>query len=258
MFLEDENISQAVFFPRKAEEPKDLDENIKVIKLKIHEDVIIGGILYLNDKSLPTILMFHGNGEIALDYQYFYEQYFECGVNLAVMDFRGYGFSSHKPTYMSLINDAMPIYEKFTEYREDIGLTNSLFIKGRSLGSVCAAEIGSHNPDLVNGMIFESSFASVYNMMNRLFRIRGPNITPDILQPYSNDTKATKIQKPTLIIHGTNDWIIPNSEGQLLYDSLPDNIYKRFILIEGAGHNNIFSFTEEYFQPLEEFISRYK
>lgn len=256
--MEDENISQAVFFPRKVDEPEDVDDNIKVIRLNIHDDVIIGGILYLNDKNLPTILMFHGNGEIALDYQYFYQQYFECGVNLAVMDFRGYGFSSHKPTYKALLDDSLPVYEEFLNYRKDIGLSESIFIKGRSLGSVCAAEIGSHNPPLVNGMIFESSFASLYNMMKRLFRIRGPDITPETLKPYSNDTRVKQIHKPTLVIHGTNDWIIPNSEGKLLYNSLPGDIDKEFILIEGAGHNNIFSFTDEYFQSLKNFIEKHK
>jgi hypothetical protein len=174
------------------------------------------------------------------------------------MDFRGYGFSSHKPTYKTLITDSMPIYRRFIEYSEDFGLIDSLFIEGRSLGSVCAAEIASHNPDRVNGYIFESGFASLKNMMERLFRIKSPDITQETLKPYSNDTKAAKIQKPTLVIHGSNDWIIPKSEGNLLFESLPDNIEKKFVLIEGAGHNNIFSFTEELFQPLEEFIQKYK
>lgn len=258
MFLEDESISQAVFFPRKVDEPRDLGDDMEVIKLKIQEDVTIGGILYLNNKDLPTILMFHGNGEIAMDYQYFYEEYFKCGVNLAVMDFRGYGFSSHKPTYKTLITDSMPIYRKFAEYSEDNGLSDSLFIEGRSLGSVCGAEIGSHNPESVNGYIFESGFASLKNMMERLFRIKSPDLNQEALRPYSNDTKAAKIQKPTLVIHGSNDWIIPKSEGTLLFNSLTDNIEKKFVLIEGAGHNDIFSYSEEYFQPLEEFIKKYK
>ncbi len=257
MFLDDEKISQVVFFPRKADEPKEGD-SIKVIKLPIHEDVIIGGILFLKDKELPTVLIFHGNGEIAHDYQYFYDQYFSCGVNLAVMDFRGYGFSSHKPTYSSLITDAMPVLEEFNNYRKKLVLSDSLFIEGRSLGSVCAAEIGAHNPPIVNGIIFESGFASLYNMMNRLFRVRGADITPEKLKPYSNDTKASKIKKPVLIIHGTNDWIIPSSEGELLYEVLPKDIEKRLVLIDGASHNDILSHTEKYFGSLKNFIEQYK
>ncbi|TXT62628.1 MAG: Alpha/beta hydrolase family protein [Promethearchaeota archaeon] len=258
MFLDDPRVSQVVFYPRKVQEPEDLDENLQVIKLSIHDDVLIGGILYLNDNHLPTILLFHGNGEIALDYDYFYKLFFECGVNLAVMDFRGYGFSSHEPTYTSLIKDAMPIYNRFKEYMLNHELEGSLFVQGRSLGSVCAAEIGSHNPEELKGIIFESGFASIYNMMTRLFNVSGPNITENALKEYSNKIRVQQFEKPTLIIHGTNDWIIPNSEAQLIYDSLPEDVDKKLIMIEGAGHNNIFSYEKDYFNTLKSFIRKYQ
>jgi len=258
MFLDDPKISRVVFFPRKTEIPKNLPEYIKIIKLKIHDDIIIGGILYLNDKVLPTILMFHGNGEVALDYRAFYSEYFQCGVNLAVIDFRGYGFSSHQPTYISLIEDAMPIYNNFYDYMKQNQIKGSLFLQGRSLGSVCAAEIGSHNPENLKGIVFESGFASIYNMMTRLFNVKGPQITRENLEKYSNHTRVKKFKKPTLIIHGTEDWIIPSSEGKLLYESIPGDVEKKLVLIEGAGHNNIFFFKEKYFQSLNEFIKKYQ
>lgn len=258
MFLDDPRVSQVVFYPRKIEEPEDLEENIKPIRLNIHNDVLIGGILYVNNINLPTILLFHGNGEIALDYKYFYNLFFDCGVNLAVMDFRGYGFSSHEPTYTSLIKDAIPIYNEFKQYMQDKDLQGSLFVQGRSLGSVCAAEIGSHNPEELKGIIFESGFASIYNMMTRLFNVSGPNITKEKLKKYSNKVRVEQFEKPTLIIHGTQDWIIPDSEGELLYDSVPDNADKKLVMIKGAGHNNIFSYQKEYFTALEEFIQEYK
>jgi len=40
----------------------------------------------------------------------------------------------------------------------------------------------------------------------------------------------------------------------LLYKNLPNNIDKKLIVIEGAGHNNILSFQKEYFSPLSNFI----
>jgi len=258
VFLDDPRVSQVVFYPRKVQEPKELGENLKVIKLQIHEDVIIGGILYLNNLNLPTILLFHGNGEIALDYKYFYNLFFDCGVNLAVMDFRGYGFSSHNPTYTNLIKDAMPIYKAFKKHMKDNNIKDSLFVQGRSLGSVCAAEIGSHNPKELKAIIFESGFASVYNMMTRLFNVSGPDISKEKLKQYSNQVRVENFKKPTLIIHGTNDYIIPNSEGKLLYDSLPEGVEKRLVMIEDAGHNDIFSYEEEYFTTLKEFIKKYQ
>ena len=94
--------------------------------------------------------------------------------------------------------------------------------------------------------------------MTRLFGVRGQNITPEFLSEYSNDTRVKQFKKPVLIVHGTMDWIIPNSEGNLLYESVPTSVEKKLIMIEGAGHNDIFSFEKEYFTPLKEFIQKFK
>ncbi|MBD3194442.1 MAG: prolyl oligopeptidase family serine peptidase [Candidatus Lokiarchaeota archaeon] len=258
MFLDDPRISRVVFYPRKTKIPYDLEENIKPIKLRIDDDITIGGIQYINKKNFPTILLFHGNGEVALDYRYFYQKFFNCGVNLAVVDFRGYGFSSGEPTYLSLIEDALPIYSEFQKYLVNNDFNSSIFVQGRSLGSVCASEIGSNNPDNLKGIIFESGFASIYNMMTRLFNVSGPNITPKILEEYSNHTRVRNFKKPVLIIHGTNDFIIPLSEGEMLYESVPDKIDKKMVVIEGAGHNDILSRDSKYFSALKNFIENNK
>ena len=192
-FIDNQAISNIIFYPRKTPIPTNLDSNIKILKFNIKKDVLIGGFFYLNDSNLPTILLFHGNGEIAADYQQFSDFFFDCGVNLAVADFRGYGFSSGDPTYSSLITDALPIYNEFNKWMIDNNIEDSLFVLGRSLGSVCASEIGAHNPESLHGIIFESGFASIYNMMTRLFRISGPNITPESLNEYSNDIRIKKI-----------------------------------------------------------------
>lgn len=257
-FIDNPAVSNVVFFPRKIREPTILDSYIKVLKFRINKNILIGGFFYLNDYNFPTILLFHGNGEIAADYQYFLDFFFDCGVNLAVVDFRGYGFSSGEPIYSSLITDAMPIYNEFYKWLIKENLRDSLFLLGRSLGSACASEIGAHNPNSLRGIIFESGFASMYNMMTSLFRVSGPAITPEGLREYSNDTRIKKFQKPVLVIHGTQDWIIPYEEGKLIYENIPEGIEKKLVLIEGAGHNNIFSFKEEYTTPLKEFIQKHK
>ncbi|MFX0058674.1 MAG: alpha/beta hydrolase [Candidatus Hodarchaeota archaeon] len=256
--IDNPTVSNIIFYPRKTQIPEETDPNLKILQLKINEQISIGGFFFLNDFNFPTILLFHGNGEIASDYQYFASMFFNCDVNLAVVDFRGYGFSSGKPYYTSLISDALPIYKEFEKWIENISSNYSIFVQGRSLGSVCAAEIGSHNLESLKGVIFESGFASAYNMMTRLFRIDSPNLTPLSLSEYSNDTRVRKFKKPVLIIHGSNDWIIPPSEGELLFQNLPKTIEKQLIIIEGAGHNDILSYNEEYFTPLRKFINTFK
>lgn len=251
-------VSSIVFYPRKIQIPDKVDSNTRVLKLKVEKDILIGGFFYINNPNFPTILLFHGNGEIASDYQSFLNFFFQCDVNLAVVDFRGYGFSTGNPYYTSLITDAPPIYNEFHRWLVENGFNHSLFILGRSLGSVCASEIGAHNPESLRGIIFESGFASLYDMMTRLFRVTGQEITPEFLNTYSNDTRIRKFSKPVLVIHGTADWIIPSFQGKLIYENVPNGIEKELILIEGAGHNNIFSYGDEYLTPMKEFISKHK
>ena len=254
LLIDNPTVSNIVFYPRKTVIPNNLGPNIEILKFHIDDDVLIGGFFYKNDVNLPTILLFHGNGEVALDYRSIAPMFKKCDVNLAVVDFRGYGFSSGAPFYTSLISDAMPIFMAFNKWMNERDLLNSLFIQGRSLGSICAAEIGANNPANLRGIIFESGFASAYNMMVGLFRVSSPYLTKESLNEYSNDTRVRKFTKSTLIIHGAIDWVIPLTEAKLLYKNLPNNIDKKLIVIEGAGHNNILSFQKEYFSPLSNFI----
>ena len=119
---------------------------------------MIGGLFFFKDKRLPSILMFHGNGEVAQDYIQLSDLFLNIGVNFAVVDYRGYGFSSGNPYYSSLFNDAMPIYNCFKLWLINQHISNSLFVMGRSLGSVCAAEIGSHNPSELKGIFIFDKF----------------------------------------------------------------------------------------------------
>ena len=126
------------------------------------------------------------------------------------------------------------------------------------MGSTCAAEIGSRNPPELRGVIFESGIGSATQIMTDLFGVNIPKETLDEVKEWSNDTKAAKIQKPVLIIHGTSDWIVPSKHGKILYDALSENIEKQLVLIENAGHNNIFQFQDQYFTPLKHFIEKFK
>lgn len=251
-------VSRQIFYPDKSDIPTDLNPNTKVLKLYINKKTMIGGFFYQKDLKLPSILLFHGNGEIAWEYSGLSEFFFNLGVNLAVVDYRGYGFSTGKPFYTSLLTDAIPIYNEFTNWLVYNKGKNSIFVLGRSLGSACASEIGAYNPNNLRGIIFFSGFASIYNMMTRLFRVSGPSLTPEALRGYSNDTRMLKFKKPVWILHGTQDFVIPYDESKFIYDSIPEEVEKHLILIENAGHNNLILFREEYYNSLKDFIQKHE
>ena len=256
MILDDPLISNFLFYPRKMQVPAQVDSRVKVLQFQIKREILIGGFFFQNDPALPTILLFHGNGELAAEYQYSLPLFFGCGVNLAVVDYRGYGFSSGRPVFSTLYEDALPIYRAFTAWMKAQNLRDSLFVLGRSLGSTCAAEIGAQNPAGLRGVIFESGIGSVYRIAHQFALILNVQITPESLMDWSNETRAAKFKKPVLIIHGTHDQIVHCENAQILYDAIPDSIEKELIYIEGAGHNDIFQYEAEYVTPLKRFIEK--
>jgi alpha-beta hydrolase superfamily lysophospholipase len=136
------------------------------------------------------------------------------------------------------------------------GYNPIVFVLGRSLGSVCAAEIGNYNPEGLQGVIFESGFADTYQLMLDLFSIKIPGVTKEKMKVWSNATRIARIKKPTLILHGTYDQVIPISHGKAIFQTLPKDTWKQFVEIKGAGHNDIHAFTDPYFVELKKFISK--
>ena len=257
-----DNLFSGIFFPRKTPIPEENKSLFRILRVKVDNETQIGGILYLhsNPTDYPTVIFFHGNGETALDYNYFVKSYIDCGVNFAMFDYRGYGFSSGIPKYTALFEDPLIIYDQFSKWIESEYsgiMASTFFVMGRSLGSACAACLGGYNPEKMKGIIFESGFGSNKRMI-QLISSRYPNISPEILKPYSNDTYTSQIKKPCLVIHGRRDQIIPFVEGEYLFSSIPSNIEKKFIEIRSATHNDISSYESEYYPPIKKFIEKYK
>jgi pimeloyl-ACP methyl ester carboxylesterase len=258
--LDDPCVSSAIFYPRKLTAQIE-SEFVKPVTFELDDHTTIGGILYLHQNHInkPTILFFHGNGEIAYDYQYFVNDYLDCGINLFVVDYRGYGLSKGRPTYTSLFEDPKRIVDELLIYllnHYSGKCAEQIFVMGRSLGSICASVLGALNFPTLKGIIFESGFGDNLLLMKELFMIDHPLLTEKNMKHYSNDTYIAKIKKPCLVIHGTNDSIVPYSQGQYLYSKIPDNVEKRFVSIHGATHNDINMFHDEYYLPIKEFIKK--
>ncbi|MHA1791814.1 MAG: alpha/beta hydrolase [Promethearchaeota archaeon] len=257
-FLDRNDFIGNVFFPRKTRIPKSLPSNVEAIEVDLDEEIRLGGLMFWNDKRYPTMVMFHGNGEITMDYLPFASVYMSCGVNLLILDFRGYGFSSGVPTLGSLIDDALPAFEKSKAWLLDRDAVPSFFVFGRSLGSICAVEIGSHVPEHLKGVIIESGFARTFKLLERLLGHLPADMTPQVTEMWSNEARLKKFKKPTLVIHGTMDMIVPFEESMIIIDAIPDDVYKKLVKIEGAGHNDIGLYDSEYFSPLATFIRKFK
>jgi hypothetical protein len=205
-------------------------------------------------KKNPNLLFFHGNGEVASDYVSIGSIYNQIGLNLFVADYRGYGSSGGKPTLSLMIQDAHPIFEGFKRILKDSGFSGNLFVMGRSLGSASAIELASHYRSQLKGLIIESGFANVYNLLGYLgFPLKSLEVAVP-QKPYSLEL-LRKISLPTLVLHGEYDQIVPLEEGRALYRTIGAKD-KQLIIIPGVDHNTIMSGgMQQYLQALKSFIS---
>jgi pimeloyl-ACP methyl ester carboxylesterase len=260
-FLDSPEVVSRVFYPQRFNIP-DENKSLRVLQFEVDKNVTLGGLLFLheNPKDCPTMMYFHGNGEVALHYEGIRSFFNQAGVNLAVFDFRAYGFSTGNLSYTALLKDPIPLYHAFEDWLEleyPGKSAEEIILMGRSLGSACASVLGAYkDADKISKIIFESGYCSTYDLMTRLFMLHHPQITENSLQPFSNQTYQKQIQKPTLIIHGGRDCIIPVNQGKEIFDSIPKDIPKQFIRIEEATHNNIMLFGDQYFGPIKSFVEK--
>ena len=257
-FLDHPIISQRLFHPRKAySQIKDTEKRF-IVKFKVDTDVEVCGVFHKASQVAPTILFFHGNGEIAQDYDDLGPLYSdERNINFCVVDYRGYGWSDGQPSFSSMMADCHKIFQQFHEYLTDNNYSGPLIIMGRSLGSASAIEIAYHYQEKIDCLIIDSGFSYAYELLERLG-------IPKALLPEEREGEANtlrlmeKITIPSLIIHGELDIIIPVNNGQALYDHCA-SLEKELLIIPRAGHNNLLLIGfNEYMTSVELFIGKIK
>jgi alpha-beta hydrolase superfamily lysophospholipase len=230
--------------------------NVPTYAIEVEDGISIRCGFWVAGKGCPSILYFHGNGETVASHEWIAPLYIQKGINLFVADYRGYGSSDGKPTISNMIADTHPVFKGFREVIEEEGFEDSLFVMGRSLGSIPAIEVAFNYQDEIRGLIVESGSA---NNFRRLRDYAGgvEQTTLDEESPFLNKVKVHQITRPTLIIHGEYDQIMPVSEGKELYRSSGAED-KRILIIPGAGHNDLMVMGQrQYFDTIEDFVKTY-
>ena len=252
--LDQPHILRFVFYPREDYSP--LPHNAIDHSVTVEKDISIGCRFYPSSKSAPSILYFHGNGEVVYDYDDIATLYNRLGINLFVADYRGYGRSGGMPSFSSTVADAHIIFRYFRDTLKSSGYTGPLFIMGRSLGSLSAVELAVSYPQDLKGLILESGFASA----GKLLMYLGTLISFPRLEDFEKATleRIRSITMPILIIHGEWDEIIPFEQAEVIYQNIGSKD-KRLLRIPNAGHNDIMIVgMEQYFQAVSEFLSSQK
>lgn len=254
-------ITEVLFYPRRLTEREAPADDRGSIQLIPAGEDRLGAYWHRPHQSGPTMLFFHGNGEVMTDYLFGFHQEIErLGANFLVVDYRGYGLSNGSPTLSRLLEDARAAWEHVTG---TLRLPpREIIVMGRSLGSLAALEIASGPGREAKALIIESGIGRFDHWIDRM----GPmleRLGMDVLglkqalaAAFNQEAKIKAFPGPVLVMHAPNDEIVPVSHGRDL-GAWADPTRSTLHIFPRGGHNDIqFYNRDEYFETLKEFLSR--
>jgi fermentation-respiration switch protein FrsA (DUF1100 family) len=195
-----------------------------------------------------VFLMAHGNaGNITHRVDRITSWQRSLNVSVFVFDYRGYGRSTGYPNEPGVYSDARAAYHWLTA---DKGIApDDVVFFGESLGTAVALQLATEVTPRV--LILESPFTSAVEMGQRAFPWLP--VRWMMRNRFASIEKIGRYHGPLLIIHGTQDTVIPFTMGQTLFDRA--NEPKRFYAVTGADHNDVALMGgRPYMQTMDEFL----
>lgn len=188
-------------------------------------------------ENRPAVVMFHGNSGHMGDRTFKPRHFFNKGIGLFFLEYRGYGGNPGKITEQGLYKDGRAAVEWVLA--QGIPL-DRIILYGESLGSGVATQLATEYK--ARALILEAPFDAAASFSGRFF---SPFYLPvDLLlwDKFDNLSKIRDIDMPLLVIHGNGDEVIPFEHGKALYDTAREP--KRFIPVEGGSHTNLYAYRE--------------
>lgn len=198
-------------------------------------------VIVLNKGHKNAIIYFGGNAEsMARSSDEVARQFPKFTVYL--MDYRGYGGSSGKPTEKGLYSDALKLYDTIRKRHDRIS------IGGRSLGSGIATYVASKRE--VYKLALITPFDSIVNVASGMY----PAFPVSLLleDTYDSASRIKNIRAKTFIVIAEYDTIIVKERTQQLIDAFkPEQL--EVLVIKNRGHNDISS-DPTYYKVMQTFI----
>ena len=205
------------------------------IALVSRDGVKLAGIVIpAADSAAQWLLYLHGNaGNVTSSLlPLFYARVHALGLNVAAIDYRGYGDSEGRtPSEAGIDADARALYEWLHAVK---GVPASrIIIYGHSLGSGPATELALREE--ASGLILEGAFTSIPD--------RGAELYPWLpvrwiaTQRFANIEKIGAVAMPKLLMHARDDSIIPYAHGVRLFAAA--RAPKQWVELKG-GHLRAF------------------
>lgn len=234
-----------IFIPHRA----GYTDSPWLIKLRSTDNRQINLYHLSNPEAKYVLLVSHGNGVDLADMLPFYHQARKRGFEVVGYDYQGYGLSEGQPSEDNCYQDIFRVYRYLVnDLKRD---PQRIIVFGHSLGSGPSTELATTRP--VAGLILQGAFTSTVRVITRY------KVLP--VDYFDNLRKIKYLKVPLLVIHGTNDHIIPYHHGKTLFEHAGEKtvepLVKKMLTIKKGTHNGLFLQQPELFwSTIYEFLKQ--
>lgn len=218
---------------------------MKLVETETSDGLILEGWWHPPPYDRPTILYLQGNGGNIGMRDDKARRLIERGYGLLLAGYRGYGGNPGSPSELGLLADG----RAWLDALDRLGvLTEKIVAYGESLGSGVAAALGAERDDL-GAVVLEAPFTSIRDIAAARYRFMPVRWL--ILDPFDSLKRVPRVTAPLLILHGTEDRLIPIEHGERLFAAAAQP--KRFERIAGGGHTDLSD--QGAFDALDRFLA---
>lgn len=192
-------------------------------------DGVLAGWYEPPQPGKPLIVYFKGNtGSFTAEHER-YEQFVAEGYGFLAFDYRGFPASPGEITQDNVLADAIAAYD----WAAEKGFP--MVIWGRSLGSGPSTYVASQRD--AEALLLETPFLSAVTVAAERYPFLPVHWVMQDQFPVNE--WITDVAEPVMVAHGTADVVIDVSNGERLYELVPN---KDELWIEpGAGHSDLWA-----------------
>ena len=239
-----------IYFPQRQYDarPEDFGLAAEALSLQSSGGVRLKG-WWIHGAGRKALLFFHGNaGNVSHRLERVRILVESLGLDVFLVDYRGYGESSGKPNEEGLYADG----EAISRAAAERGFPpDRIVLFGESLGCAVAIETALRHPCLA--LILETPFLSIA----ALARVIYPFLPVFLIRTrFDNEAKIARVTVPKLIVAAERDEVVPPGHARRLFElAVPP---KDFYMIPGATHNDTYvAGGRQYVEKWKEFLAGY-
>nr|QBK91031.1 MAG: fermentation-respiration switch protein [Pithovirus LCPAC202] len=197
-----------------------------------------------------TVLFFHGNTGNISHRQYIIDICDRFGLNLVLVDCRGYGRSDGDVCPNGMYKDGETAYH----YLKTNTPTDQIIVWGESLGGTVACHVASKYK--CKALILMATFSSLEDVVtrsgfNKWSAMAISKMAGWIFHPMESKVYIKNIKCPVAIIHSKNDTLIPYECSKIMLDAIP---HDRKMLFTIDGDHSSPELTDQVLKGIFAFI----